>query len=90
MDRPVRAPPALAKACGVAEMRRVSTMERRRYCTPEDLSRREQMRRDHEEATRWLEADRAACLSRGNLAGACPPDVAPPPPELAYLACLPG
>lgn len=90
MDRPVPAPPALAKACGVTEMRRVGAMERRRYCSREDLAQRQRMAREQAETAARLKAARAACLARGNPASSCPPDIAPTPPELTYTGCLPG
>lgn len=88
MDAPVPAPTFLVKACGVKEMRRVSAMERRRYCTTEDFARQAQMRRQHETAQRRLEATRASCIARGQAAASCPPGVAPSPPELFYLECV--
>lgn len=88
MDGPVPAPPALGRACGIGEMRRVSVMERRRYCTAEDRARREQLRREHLATERRLQSDRAACIARGEPVRACPPGVAPPPPDLVYLACV--
>lgn len=88
MDVPVAAPRELAKGCGVAEMRRIGSMERRRRCGRDDLARRDRLRREFAESARRVAAMRAACLARGGTAQTCPPGLAPPPLELSYSDCL--
>jgi hypothetical protein len=87
MDRPVPAPPRIARACGVTEMRRLATIKRKRLCSAEERARIERYRRESRLTARQSEAASRACRDLGTPDRQCPPPIPesppmPPPPNL--------
>lgn len=87
MDDPVPAPPALAEACGVSEMRRLGVIKRKRLCTGAEMEVLAQRRAEYEATQGRLRAEHEVCVADGPPAYGCPPPAAPPPPDLYYPAC---
>jgi hypothetical protein len=87
MDRPVPAPPRIARACGVTEMRWLATITRKRLCSAEERARIERYRRESRLTARQSEAASRACRDLGTPDRQCPPPIPesppmPPPPNL--------
>lgn len=87
MDDPVPAPPKLAQACGARKMRRLGTIKRERLCSERELAALARTRAEVDVMQNRLRAEHNRCVANGTTANACPPPVAPPPPELFRPAC---
>lgn len=87
MDNPVPAPPKLARACGVTEMRRLAVIKRERLCSESELEAPDRKRAEMDAMQNRLRADHDRCVAGGTPANACPPPVAPQPVELFRPDC---
>lgn len=85
MDRPVPAPPEIARTCGVDTMRRLGTIKRRPICSAEDRARIERYRRESGLTAERNEVAKRACREAGTPERLCPPPMPPmpPPPNLS-------
>ena len=86
-DRPVPAPPELAKRCGVATMRRLGTVGRMARCSPERLAQLTRMRLEYDGGSERARAVHDACIERTGSERACPPPMIPPQPDLYSPDC---
>lgn len=84
-DRPVQAPPDVARACGVDTLRRLGTIKRKPICSAEDRARIERYRRESGLTAERNEAAKRACREAGTPERLCPPPMPPipPPPNLS-------
>ena len=84
-DRPVQAPPDVARACGVDTLRRLGTIKRKPICSAEDRAQIERYRRESGLTAERNEAAKRACWEAGTPERLCPPPMPPipPPPNLS-------
>ncbi len=84
-DRPVQAPPEVARACGVDTLRRLGTIKRKPICSAEDRAQIERYRRESGLTAEQNEAAKRACREAGTPERLCPPSMPPipPPPNLS-------
>ena len=81
-DRPITAPPEIARTCDVATIRRLGTIKRKPLCSTEDRARIRRYRRETALTARQIKAAKRACRELGTPDRQCPPPPMPPPPNL--------
>ncbi|MEC7398831.1 MAG: hypothetical protein VYD00_02290, partial [Pseudomonadota bacterium] len=86
-DRPVQAPPDVARACGVDTMRRLGTIKREPICSAEDRAQTERYRRESGLTAERNEAAKRACREAGTPERLCPPPMPPMPPPPNLTDC---
>ena len=88
-DKPVKAPPALAKLCQAETMIRIGTIRRESICSEDRIADLVKQAVDYRVVSDRLRAENAACIAENGRGAPCPPAAAPLPPPGAQSCRMP-